>query len=301
MDELRRSLPPLSSLLPFEAAARHLNFTRAAGELKLTQTAVSRQIRALEDDLGVRLFERRNRAVFLTDAGADLAAAVAAGLERIAAAAAGLRGQPGQVVLSVELYLAVYWLMPRLSEFHRVHPNVDLRVVAARRPLAASRERFDLALQCSGRPSGPHPQVHAAAEEIFPVCSPAHLAGRAGPLALDELEGERLLHFADEAGEWMGWDDWMTALGQAPLSAARTTVFDSYPVLIQAALAGHGVALGWGRGLEGLLADGSLVACCRERLHLPQGLKIFRRLGTGIRPESQALLVWLKRVVGEPG
>lgn len=293
MDGLKKALPPLASLLPFEAAARLESFTRAADELHLTQTAISRQIRALEADLGISLFERRNRAVFLTPAGRALQRAVAGGLEAIAAGASELRRLPGRVVLSVELYLAIYWLMPKLSDFHRRHPDIDIEVLAGRRPLAENREPFDLALQCSGRASGPHERVFAVAEEIFPVCSPAYLEERGGPFTVQRLAGERLLAFAGEPGDWMDWPAWLKAVGGGgePAAAAR---FDSYPVMIQAAVAGHGIALGWGRGLQALLEEGRLLRACAACLRLPQGLAVFRRQGSGPTREGDALLAWLR-------
>ena len=126
MDGLRRRLPPLSSLLPFEAAARHESFSRAAEELGLTQTASSKQIRALESDLNVSLFERRNRAVFLTGAGRRFGRIVGIAMADIANEAARIRGpeRSGELVLYCRLCEAFYWLMPRLSGFHRLHPEI---------------------------------------------------------------------------------------------------------------------------------------------------------------------------------
>ena len=137
MNRLGKSLPPLASLLPFEAAARLESFTKAAEELHLTQAAVSRQIRALEDDLCTRLFERRNRAVHLTDAGREIARVIGGALEGIAAHAGQLRGinRTGEVVFFSQLCEAFYWVMPRLSEFHQRHPEIEVRVAASTRPL----------------------------------------------------------------------------------------------------------------------------------------------------------------------
>ncbi len=296
MNRLGKNLPPLASLLPFEAAARHESFTRAAEELHLTHTAVSRQIRALEEDLGVRLFERRNRAVFLTDAGRDLARAVSAGLESIAARAGDLRGarRSGEVVLFVELYLAIYWLMPRLSDFHERHPRTELRVSAATRPLAQTGDHFDVAIQCSGRAGGDHPCAFSASEEIFPVCSRGYLAGRDTPLALGELAEHRILHYKGEPGDWLEWDDWLERQGVALRVTGMGSVFDSYPVMMQAALEGHGVALGWRRALEGMLQSGALVRPCRETVVLPKGVSVYQRREARARPEVDALLSWLK-------
>ena len=161
-------MPPLASLLPFEAAARLESFTRAAEELHLTQAAVSRQIRALEQDLGAQLFERRNRAVHLTEAGRELARVVSGALEGIAAQAGHLRGvrRKGEVVLFAQLCEGLYWVMPRLSRFHQVHPGVEVRVSSSTRPLTEAAEHFDLALQTSGRASGSAPLAFTASDEV---------------------------------------------------------------------------------------------------------------------------------------
>jgi LysR family transcriptional regulator, glycine cleavage system transcriptional activator len=296
MDRLPKALPPLASLLPFEAAARHESFTRAAAELKLTQAAVSRQIRALEDDLGTRLFERRNRAVFLTEAGRALGRAVTGGLESIAREASRLRGErrSGEVVLFAQLCEALYWVMPRLSRFHQRHPEIELRVAASTRPLVESTEPFDVALQTSGRASGAHPLVFIASEEVFPVCSPAYLAGRRTPLALADLPNHHLLHHKADPQDWLEWDDWLERLGLKLRFSCKGTVFDSYPVMVQAAAEGHGLALGWHRTMERLLQSGALVRPFAESVVLPDGLSVYQRRAGRPQAEARALLRWLR-------
>ena len=296
MNKLGKNLPPLASLLPFEAAARLESFTRAAQELHLTQAAVSRQIRALEEDLGVRLFERRHRAVFLTEAGRDLGRAVTAGLEGIAARASALRGQArsGEVVLFAELCYAFYWVMPRLSDFHQRQPRIDVRVTASTLPVAQAHEDFDVALQTSDRASGAHVLAFTAADEVFPVCSPDYLAGRRTPLSLAGLSDHGLLHHKVEPQDWLEWDDWLERLGLDLRVGHKGTVFDSYPVLIQAAVEGHGIGLGWRRAVEKLLQSGSLVQPFEESLVLGDGLSVYRGKRARSRPEAEALLSWLK-------
>ncbi|MGP1253050.1 MAG: LysR substrate-binding domain-containing protein [Kiloniellales bacterium] len=315
MNSLRKRLPPLSSLLPFEAAARHESFTLAAQELHLTQAAVSRQIRALEDDLGLRLFERRQRAVFLTEAGRDLAQAVTAGLDGIAARASDLRGRrrSGEVVLFAELCSAVYWLMPRLADFHQRHPDLEVRVSASLLPVGQSSEDFDVALQTAGRPSGAHALAFTASDDVIPVCSAdyfkTHLAGRRAPLPLAELPQHRLLHHRVHPQDWPDWDDWLQRLGcdlrvgdgetggvtsvDRP-NGGGAVVFDSYPVLIQAAVEGHGIGLGWRRAMEQLLQSGKLVRPFAESVTLDDGLAVYRHKRSQERPAVKALLAWLK-------
>lgn len=297
----KHALPPLSALLPFEAAARLGSFTRAASELHLTQGAVSRQVRALERNLGQRLFERRNRAVFLTEAGQAFAESVSKSLEEISASAASLRAEAGQaeVVLSLELYLAVYWLMPRLSDFHQRFPSVPLRIAAATQPLVDRSAPFDLAIQCAGRVSGDHQAIHWAPETIYPVCSPSYLAGH-GPLSVLDLKRRALLHFEDRPGDWLDWRGWFGQLDiEPPAEPDRGARYDSYPVMIQAAVAGHGVALGWGRGLRALIDSGQLVPAVEESVRLERGIVIYRGRQAKERGDSERLLAWLKEQLDE--
>ena len=325
MHSLRKRLPPLSSLLPFEAAARHESFTLAARELHLTQAAVSRQIRALEDDLGLRLFERRQRAVFLTEAGRELAQAVTAGLDGIAARAGELRGRrrSGEVVLFAELCSAVYWLMPRLADFHQRHPDLEVRISASTLPVGQSGEDFDVALQTAGRPSGAHALAFTASDDVIPVCSAAYLkrqsAGREPPLPLAELPQHRLLHHRVHPQDWPDWDDWLRRLGSdlrvgdgetgggahgsagqggagqgGTVQGGGAVVFDSYPVLIQAAVEGYGIGLGWRRAMEHLLQSGKLVRPFAESVPLDDGLAVYTRNRSPERPAVKALLAWLK-------
>lgn len=289
-------MPPLSSLLPFEAAARLESFTRAAEELGLTQAAVSRQMRALEEDLGSQLFERRNRAVHLTEAGREFGRVVSGALEGIAAQAGHLRGvrRSGEVVLFAQLCEGLYWVMPRLSEFHQVHPGTEVRVTASTRPLTEVDGHFDVALQTSGRASGSYPLAFTATDEVFPVCSPGYLEGRRTPLDLARLADERLLHHRAEPHDWLEWDDWLERLASPLRVGYQGSVFDSYPIMIQAAIEGHGLAIGWRRTTEDLLHSGALVRPYQESLPLPEGLSVYKRQAGPSRPEVRALLAWMK-------
>ena len=296
MNRLGKSLPPLSSLLPFEAAARLESFTRAAEELGLTQAAISRQIRALEEDLGTRLFERRNRAVHLTEAGREFGRVVTGALQGIAAQAGHLRGvrRSGEVVLFAQLCEGLYWVMPRLSEFHQVHPGMEVRVSASARPLTEAEGHFDVALQTSGRASGSCPLVFTASDEVFPVCSPSYLKDRQTPLDLSQLADEHLLHHKADPQDWLEWDDWLDRLGLSLRVGSKGSVFDSYPIMIQAAIEGHGMTLGWRRTMENLLRSGALVRPFEESLPLPDGLSVYKRQAGPSRPEVEALLAWMK-------
>lgn len=296
MHFLNRSLPPLATLLPFEAAARWESFTRAAEELSLTQAAISRQIRSLEKDLGVALFERRNRGVFLTPAGRELARTLSEGLGSIARHADELRGgeRGNRVVLFCQLCEAFYWLMPRLTDFHRRYPDIDLKLTTSTRPLTEQREPFDIALQSHGRPSGSHALAFTASDEIYPVCSPSHPAAQGAPIPLEALLRYDLLHHRAEPPDWMEWDGWLAALGHQMPRPSSGQTFDSYPLLLQAALAGHGIALGWRRTTERLIATGELARPVHEQLFQPDAIAIHIHHEAKERHASRVLLDWLK-------
>ncbi|MDR5860877.1 LysR family transcriptional regulator [Halomonas eurihalina] len=295
MDSSTRPLPPLATLRPFEAAARLESFTRAAAELHLTQAAISRQIRLLEEDLGVTLFERRHRRVFLTREGREFGRTVSQALESIASDAQALRGEGRdmQVVLFCQLCEAFYWLMPRLDDFNRRHPEFDIKLATSTRPITEFGEPFDVALQTSGRPNGTHPLALTAADEIFPVCSPAYLEGQAEPLSLDDLPDHRLLHYRVEPAEWLEWPDWLRAVGRGDLVLGEGVDFDSYPLLLQAAIAGQGIALGWRRTTQHLIDRDELVRPVVESLPQRDAIAIYTRRGASRRAAPRALLAWL--------
>lgn len=300
MNHIARALPPLSRLRPFEAAARHESFTLAAAELGLTQTAVSKQIAALERDLGVALFERRNRAVFLTDEGKRFGRIVSTALADIATEAAQLRGAslPGGLVLHCQLCEAFYWLMPRLSRFHERHPGTEVRVVSALAPLTDAQEHFDVAIQTTGRPSGAARLAFTASDEVFPVCAPGLVEEARRPIPLDDLSRFPLLSHRVVPQDWMDWPQWFDALGRRMPRDARPTHFDSFPLVLQAAVAGQGIALGWRRTVDGLLAEGKLTRVCNETVQRPTEISVFRGLRRGNHAEAQALLNWLKLELG---
>lgn len=295
MNKLRKTLPPLASLLPFEAAARLESFSKAADELHITQAAISRQIRGLEEDLGVKLFIRRNRAVFLTVEGRELAGVVSAALGSISDGAVALRKthRKNRVVLLCQLCEAFYWLMPRLSTFQDQYAGIEVHVVTSTRPVAEFNDHFDVALQSTGRASGLYGLVFTAADEVFPVCSPSYLAtGKL--LSLEALGSHNLLHYRSTPPDFMAWEDWLQVFGTTMADHPRGTVFDSYPLMLQAAVAGHGIALGWRRTAGTLIEEGALMQPCAESVPLPHAISVYKNNSGDERIEVHALLAWLQ-------
>ena len=231
-------LPPLHTLRTFEAAARHLNFSRAGAELHITHGAISHQMKALERDIGVALFERRSRGVALTEAGRQLAGTVRDGLDRIARGVAELRTRPLRALtISVLPAFATHWLIPRLADFNRQHPEIDINVRASQSLVDFAADGVDLAVRYG---SGHWPglvAVQLADEDIFPVCSPRFNDGRL-PKTLAELAQAPLLHTPLQP-----WDEWFRAVGAAVTPSRRGMTFSETDLLLRAAIDGLGIAL----------------------------------------------------------
>ena len=245
---MARQLPPLNAARAFEAAARHLSFTLAADELAVTQAAVSHQVRALEDWLGVQLFRRANRRIELTDAGAAYLPGLRDGLDRIAASTAAVadRARRGPVHMSALQSLTARWLLPRLPDFYARHPEQDVLLAAGDRPVDLHREDFHLAVRFTTRARAEAQGLvatHLMDEAIFPVCGPGLAAGPPKLCTPSDLSGQVLLHDkVDDTAEDPGWTVWCRAAGIAmPEAPARH--FSDAALVLQAATAGQGVAL----------------------------------------------------------
>ena len=246
-------LPPLNALRAFECAARHMSFTRAAQELHVTQAAVSHQVKALEEHLGVKLFRRLNRALRLTDEGQAYAPALGEAFEQIRAATRRLRAEEAAAPLTVSVLpsFAARWLVPRLGRYRERYPQADLLVDPTSRVVDLARGETDLAIRY-GR--GRYPGLHTTrllGEILFPVCSPSLLETH-GPLhEPGDLIRLPLLHDDDHSD----WRAWLETVGASPRDAVRGTVFTDSSLLVQAAIAGQGVAMA-----RGVLVDDALRA-----------------------------------------
>jgi LysR family glycine cleavage system transcriptional activator len=292
MVSLRSKLPPVNSLVVFEAAARHLNFTRTAEELSVTQAAVSRQIRLLEDHLGVALFQRLHRSLKLTQEGQRLQKAVSMGLEHIANTASDIRRarKQGDVTVSTSVTFASYWLMSRIAKFRAAHPEVELRLVASGPVADLTLAGIDVAVRY-GRGRWPGVEVvHLLDNEIFPVCAPSYLDGRPAPRAPRDLLGETLLHLIEYDRNWVTWEAWLRAFGVEQEPVKRGLQFDNYLVLIQAAMDGQGIALGGGRLADDFVVRGLLQRPLEATLRSEQAFYLLRPADTA--PGEAAALFW---------
>lgn len=255
---MARRLPPLKALPDFEAAARHLSFTKAAEELFVTHGAVSRQIKSLEEFLGVALFQRLNRALRLTDEGRSYAATVRELLEHLADATDRLRARDEQGGLSVSTTTSftIKWLVPRLGRFREQHPEIDVRLQAEDRLMDFARDGVDIGIRY-GR--GQYPGLKAdrlLADDFVPVCSPKLLEG---PHPLREPADLRNVPLLHEMGTQIDWRMWLMAAGVQGVDPARGPVYSHSSMVIQAAVNGEGVALGRTALIAEDLASGRLV------------------------------------------
>ncbi|WP_135466500.1 transcriptional regulator GcvA [Crenalkalicoccus roseus] len=256
MEAPRRRLPPLNALRAFEAAARHSNFTRAAEELSVTQTAVSQQVKLLEEFLGFRLFRRLHNSLELTDRGAQYLPALREAFASIGDATEALlgEGKTPRLTLSVMPNFALRWLIPRLQRWQALHPDVELLVQTDRHGLETLAEEVDLAIRFS---EAPPPGLHAEpllTDEIFPVCAPSLAAALDAPA---RLAGAALLHVETSPEDWPVW---LTAAGCEGLQGRPAPRFDTYALALEAAHHGCGVAIGHGPFVAHDLAMGRLVA-----------------------------------------
>lgn len=295
MAVLRGRLPPANSLVTFEAAARHLNFTRAAAELTVTQAAVSRQVQLLEDNLGLSLFERRPRGLALTAAGLRLHAAVTMGLGHIAGTAADLRRvrRTGELTVSTSVTFANYWLMSRVAKFRAAHPDIQLRLVASAPVRDLTASGIDLAVRY-GRGRWPGAEaVHLLDNHVFPVCAPAYMARRPPLQSVTDLLQETLLHLVEYDRNWVSWEAWLAAMGVAAPPRGPSLEFDNYLVLTQAVLDGQGIALGGGRLAEDFLARGVLIRPIEAMLRSEQSFYLLVPSDQPLSAQARAFRDWI--------
>lgn len=285
----RLRLPPLGTLEPFVAAARLGSLSAAAAELNLTPGAVSRQVAALEADLGVALFIRLARGVEVTSAGRRLEAAATEALALLRAATGDLRHPQAMAVvrISVTPSFGTRWLLPRLARFHAAHPGVKIVPVAENRLVDLVRDDFDIAVRYS---AGPPPQelecVTWLSEELVPVVAPAMLTPAMG--TLESLATLPFLHDTSDAF----WRAWLAAIGRPELLPGQGTVFNDYNLAVGAAVAGLGVLVGRTALIEAELNDGLLVEGSTFRVPSPRAYRLLRPAHQPTRAAS-AFWDWL--------
>jgi LysR family transcriptional regulator, glycine cleavage system transcriptional activator len=287
-------LPSLNGLRAFEAAARHLSFTNAASELNVTQTAISHQIRRLEQELGIQLFVRQNRALALTPEAKDYLPGVRAAFNDLRLATDRVLRRDNEHVLTISTLasLAAKWLLPRLSAFQEAHPAIDVRITTSTSLVDFRSGDVDAAIRY-GR--GNWPGVRAdwlMADELFPVCSPALLTADKPLRCPEDLANQTLLHTS--GGYDDDWRLWLTAAGlPADISKHPGLTFDLVFMTVQAAIDGTGVAMGRTSYVEADIAKGRLVVPFKIALPVDAGFYLVSPEARADPPKLAAFRQWL--------
>lgn len=273
----RRNVPPLNSLSAFEAVARHMSFTRAAEELNVTQGAVSRQVRNLEEHLGVQLFERGPHGLELTKYGRQYIRPLSEAFQTIAIATSKITTEAIDNCLTVNMFptLAMKWFVPRVQAFSAEHPKIELRLVTSMAPIDPSRDDFDVAIRVGDlrrrRYDGVHPRIdltmardfrglktkHLMPDVLTPVCSPKIMSGSRPVRSVEDLRRHTLIHVTSRA---TAWADWLRAVGGEGIDGSAGPCFGQFFLAIQAALEGRGLAIVPRILVEADLKAGTLVA-----------------------------------------
>ena len=301
-----RRLPPLDLLVAFDAAARHLSFTKAAQERFLTQSAVSRQIAALEEDLGAPLFHRRHRALELTAEGARLAATVAAALVNVREAVQAIRAPRQREVVSLTTTpgFASLWLIPRLARFVAEHPGIDVRIDASYERRALASDGFDVAVRYAAIKRAEGEALFA--EAVQPLCAPALLRGAAPLRTPQDLRRHTLLHLNGPGTGALGvpleWQAWLKTVGVSSAFEQQSMLtFTSYDTAVAAALEGQGVLLGRRPLTDSLIAQGRLVAPFKGQVASARGYFLVLDAVAVRRPAVAAFVQWLRAIARNDG
>jgi LysR family glycine cleavage system transcriptional activator len=252
-------LPPLKSLQAFESAARQLSFSLAAQELSVTPGAISQQIRLLEDFLEIRLFQRLNRTILLTDAGQLLLPETRKGFEHLRNAVNRVRKRVdgGPLTITSAPSFVSKWLIPRLSRFKALNPEIDVRIDTSDRLVDFSREDIDVGIRFGDGVYAELETVFLFAFDLIPVCSPDLLGGKSQLKMVADLKNFTLLHsnYSDLDPGWPNWEMWLKVVGAEDVDSTHGIFFNQSDQLFQAALDGQGVAL-----LANVMADPEIAA-----------------------------------------
>ena len=290
--QMSTPLPPLNGLRAFEAAARHLSFTVAARELNVTQTAISHQIRRLEDRLGLALFRRRHKSLELTPAGTAYLPAVRDAFDGLRAATEALtrRERRRGLTVATTASFAVKWLVPKLAHFQQKHPGSEIRVTTGTALTDFGRDEVDLAIRYGFGDWAGVQATPLLREDIFPVCSPGLRDGAPGLSRPDDLRRHTLIHITPYRDDWRIW---LTAAGINDIDVERGLGFDLALSAIEAAVDGQGVMLGRTALVGHDLAAGRLVAPFDIVLPASAGYYVVTPPETADEPGVRAFRDWL--------
>lgn len=282
-------------MIVFEAVARHLSFTKAADELRVSQAAVSRQVGIIEEHLGVRLFERRHRSIELTPQGVHLIGAVSMALGHVANVSDSVRRQIGEadITISSSVSFASYWLMSRIAKFRAEFPKINVRLVAYATVRDLTVSALDFAVRYGrGTWEGATADLMFG-NEIFPVCSPAYIVKHGAMNSPAGLSAATLLTLSRFDRNWTTWEEWFERQGTPLPNDVRWLPFDSYLLLLNATVRGDGVALCGQRLAEDLIDNGELVRPINASVNSEHSFFLLRPENAILRPAQAHFRDWL--------
>ncbi len=296
MQNKRNVLPPLGHLLAFETAAKGQSFVAASRELNISESAISRKVRLLELHYGVPLFVRGHRSVTLTAQGKSLLRNVQPAMQTLRDVSAELLNSQyrNEVALAATNSVATLWLLPRLRKFNQRNKQLKIMLIASDDDAECLGEDIDLTIL---RGDGNWPGYRSRmlfGETVFPVCSPEYLKKNSGAVNLDDMASLSLIEVSSAHVEWMNWETWLQHQGQQGPEIEQSISFNTYPLAVQAAVDGLGVALGWGHLVDRLLDDGTLVRPWRQaNVRTEFGYYLLRPEKHKSFPERKAVEDWL--------
>ena len=306
MTRSRKKLPSLGALTTFNTAAKHLSFTRSAAELNITQAAVSRQVRFLEESLGVSLFRRKHRSIELTREGQLLLSAVNTGLDHIASTIAVLSDDQSRssLTISTTLAFANFWLMPRLHEYRKQRPDLDVRILASDDDDTLQKfDAVDISFVCGNERSNPGDELYYLFEEnVYPVCSAPYLE-RSGPfdtpaslLQADLIHLDET-HWTAKAIGWtpISWGTWFSDQGVTQPAVYDGLSINNYQILVETALQGHGVILGWQHLVQAYVDSGRLVVAHPAIFSAHRGYFLLMHADSDNAMEAVRFKDWLRQ------
>ncbi len=297
MQNLRNLVASPSALFAFEAAGRHLSFTRAAEELNVSQAAISYSVKQLETRLGRSLFVRRHRRIELTEAGERFFHDVSIGLAHIRRSADAIRQQRSDhhVTLSVSTAFASSWMLPRLAAFRADHPDIDLRLQTTNKDVDLAAEGISLGIRRGIGDWAEYDSALLAREEICAVCSPAYLRSVPAPRTPMDLLDLKLIHLDEPFRPAPTWVDWFAAQGIDYDDRGDGLRLNDYALVIQATLEGGGASLGWRYLTDDLVDRGLLVRLVRQNLRTGFGFYVVWPRGARLSDDALATCDWLRR------
>lgn len=258
MSKLRKLLPSFNALLVFEVSARMRSFKLAAEELNVTQPSVSSTIKSLEEHLGFRLFQRNNRGVELTSAGLELASELSPALERIELKLKSLSDRNSDTLtIAASTSVSAQWLLPKTSDYKREHGDLSISIITTDRNLDPSDD-LDFSIR-RGPKNWDRPNCwHLSDEELYLICSPSYRERFGLIRGLSDLANHKIIHNAEPYRKRMDWREWLDAQGCSDIKLPVSLVLNDYQLVLQACVAGEGVALGWSFTTRALIEAGFL-------------------------------------------